>query len=88
MVDVSLEAWTKELGRLDVTMDRIDAALQRLEPAIRDVGSKFSDLNARIAGVEGQLRAMPTFLQLLVALISTWAAGTAIVFALLKAVHS
>jgi hypothetical protein len=68
-------------------MDRIDAALQRLEPAIRDISSKFSDLNARIAGVEGQLRAMPTFLQLLVALISTWAAGTAIVFALLRAAH-
>jgi septal ring factor EnvC (AmiA/AmiB activator) len=76
------------LAQIILKMDRIDAALQRLEPAIRDIASKFSDLNARVAGVEGQLRAMPTFLQLMVALISTWAAGTAIVFALLKATHS
>jgi septal ring factor EnvC (AmiA/AmiB activator) len=76
------------LAQIILKMDRIDAALQRLEPAIRDIASKFSDLNARVAGVEGQLRAMPTFLQLMVALISTSAAGTAIVFALLKATHS
>jgi hypothetical protein len=76
------------LAQIIVKVDRIDAALQRLEPAIRDIATRFSDLNARVAGVEGQLRAMPTFLQLAVALISTWAAGTAIVFALLKATHS
>jgi septal ring factor EnvC (AmiA/AmiB activator) len=75
------------LDKLEVKIDRIDQALQRLEPAIRDVGLKFAELNARVAGVEGQLRAMPTFLQLVVALITTWSAGTAIVFALLKAIH-
>src|SRR5579863_803745 len=77
----------RTLAQIIVKMDRIDAALQRLEPAMRDIASKFSDLNSRVAGVEGQLRAMPTFLQLAVALISTWSAGTAIVFALLKATH-
>jgi hypothetical protein len=75
-------------GQIEAKIDRIDAALQRLEPAIRDIATKFSDLNARVAGVEGHLRAMPTFVQLIVALISTWAAGTAIVFALLKVTSS
>jgi hypothetical protein len=76
------------LAQIVLKIERVDAALQRLEPAIRDIAFKFSDLNARVAGVEGHLRAMPTFIQLAVALISTWAAGTAIVFALLKATHS
>jgi hypothetical protein len=74
-------------GQIESKVDRIDAALQRLEPAIGDIASRSADLNAKVAGVEGHLRAMPTFVQLVVALISTWAAGTAIVFALLKASH-
>ena len=71
------------LAQIVMKMDRVAAALQRLEPGIRGIASKFSDLNARVASL-----AMPTFLQLVVALISTWAAGTAIVFALLKATNS
>jgi hypothetical protein len=74
-------------AKMDVKLERIDAALQRLEPAIREIGNRFADLNARVAGVEGDLKAMPTFVQLAVMLISTWAAGAAIVFALLKATH-
>jgi len=87
MLEQRVAALEARLGQIDAKLDRIEAALLRLEPAIRDIASKFSDLNARVAGVEGHLRAMPTFIQLAVALISTWAAGTAIVFALLKATH-
>ena len=43
---------------------------------------------ARVASAEGHLKAMPTFIQLAAMLITTWAAGAAIVFALLKASHS
>lgn len=82
MMEAPVAAWETK-----IKIDRIDAALQRLEPAARDIASKFSDLNARVAGVEGHLRAMPTFIQLTVALISTWAAGTSILFALLEATH-
>ena len=87
MLETRVAALEAKIGQIDSKIDRIESALQRLEPAIRDIASKFSDLNARVAGVEGHLRAMPTFLQLAVALISTWAAGTAIVFALLKVTH-
>ena len=75
------------IDHISVKIDRIDAAALRIEPAMRDIASKFADLNARVAGVEGHLKAMPTFIQLAVALISTWVAGTAVVFALLKATH-
>jgi hypothetical protein len=87
MLETRVAALEKRFNQMEIKIDRIDAALQRLEPAIRDIASKFSDLNARVAGVEGHLRAMPTFIQLAVALISTWAAGTAILLALLKATH-
>ena len=87
MLEGRVAALEARLGQIELKVDRIDAALQRLEPAIRDIALKFSDLNARVAGVEGHLRTMPTFLQMVVALISSWAAGTAIVFALLKAAH-
>jgi len=87
MLEGRVTALETRLGQIEAKVDRVDAALQRLEPAIRDIGSKLSDLNVRVAGVEGHLRATPTFIQLLVALITTWAAGTAIVFALVKAIH-
>jgi chromosome segregation ATPase len=88
MLELRVAALETKFSQIEIKIDRIDAALQRLEPAIRDIASKSSDLNAKVAGVEGHLRAMPTFIQLTVALISTWAAGTAIVFALLRATHS
>ena len=76
---------------LEQKIDRIDAALQRLEPAIREIASdnkdfrkQLSDMSARIAGLEGQFKAMPTALQLFTALITTWAAGAAIVFTLVR----
>jgi hypothetical protein len=87
MLEGPVAALEARLGQIEAKVDRIDGALQRLEPAIRDIGSKFAELNAKVAGVEGHLRAMPTFIQLAVALISPWAARTAIVFALLKVSH-
>ncbi len=76
------------MGDLKYKIDTIDSALKRLEPAIRDIATRNGDINARIAAVEGQLKAMPTVLQLFLAIVSTWAAGAAIVFALLKATHT
>jgi hypothetical protein len=87
VLDQRVEALEIKLAQIDAKIDRIDAALLRLEPAIRDITSRHADLNARVASVEGHLKAMPTFLQLAAMLITTWAAGAAIVFALLKASH-
>jgi hypothetical protein len=94
-LDRCVSALEVRLGQVETKIDWIDGWLQRIEPAIRgiavdlsDLADKVSSLAIRVARAEGQLRAVPTFLQLLVALISTWAAGTAIVFALLNATHS
>jgi len=77
----------RDMVDLKNKIDNIDSALKRLEPAIREITTRNGDINARIASVEGQLKAMPTVLQLFLAIITTWAAGAAIVFALLKATH-
>jgi hypothetical protein len=91
MLEQRVAVLEHSFARIEAKVDRIDSALARLEPAIREIATEnrkqFLDLTVRVASVEGHLKAMPTFLQLAVALISTWAAGTAIVFALLKATH-
>jgi hypothetical protein len=94
-LDKGVSALEVRLGHVETKILLIDGLLQRIEPAIQemavelgDLADKVSSLAIRLARVEGQLRAMPTFPQLAVAVISTWAAGTAIVFALLKATHS
>jgi hypothetical protein len=88
LLDQRVGAIETTLIQIGVKIDRIDAALLRLEPAIRDIASRHADLNARVASSEGHLKAMPTFVQLAAMLITTWAAGAAIVFALLRASHS
>jgi uncharacterized coiled-coil protein SlyX len=92
--DKDVSALEVRLGHVETKIHLIDRLLQQIEPAIQEMAMEFGDLAdkvsslaIRVGRMEGQLRAVPAFLQLMVALISTWAAGTAIVFALLKATH-
>jgi hypothetical protein len=68
--------------------------LLRIEPKINEIATdnkdfrkQISDFGARLSGREGHLKAMPNTLQLILAILTTWAAGAAIVLTLLKVIH-
>ena len=91
MLEKRVQALEERIGRIETKIDRIDSVLQRLEPVIRELAldnkdfrKQLADTNARLAGLEGQFKAMPTALHLFGALITTWAAGAAIVFTLVR----
>ena len=94
MIEARVAALEERVGRIVIKLDRIDEALRRVEIALKEIASDnkdlrkgLSELAIKVASIEGQLKNIPTVLQLILALISTWSAGTAIVFALLKATH-
>jgi hypothetical protein len=70
---------------MDEALRRIEVALKELAADNKALRKDFSDLAAKVASIEGQIKNIPTVLQLFLALITTWSAGAAIVFALLKA---
>ena len=83
---------------LEQRVARLEQILERLEPKITEIlltGAKQSDLHkvhSDLAEVKGRISGMPTtwtlFAGLVTATITTWSAGAAIVFALVKATHS
>ncbi|MGP8170740.1 ribonuclease [Rhodoblastus sp.] len=84
----------QRVGNLETRMDRIESVLLRIEPKINEIAAdnkefrkQIADFGARLSGLEGHLKAMPNMLQLVLAILTTWAAGAAIVLALLKATH-
>lgn len=81
----------QRVGKLEQDVARVLVILKRLEPAIREMitdnrqmRKDVSDLTVKLAGLEAQVRALPNFLQLMVTLITTWSAGAAIVFTIVK----
>jgi uncharacterized coiled-coil protein SlyX len=82
---------------LDQRVARLEATLERIEPKISElllVGAKqtelhkvqldLAELKGRVAGLESRLATVPSTTQLVLWLLTTWSAGAAIVFALIR----
>ena len=92
MLEQRVAALERDRRQIEAKIDRIDAAARAPGARYPRHWNGCAQTTWRfgrfaIATVEGQLRGLPTFLQLVVALITTWAAGAAIVLALIKASH-
>ena len=82
---------------LDQRVARLEATLERIEPKISElllVGAKQTDLHkvqldlaelkGRVAGLESRLATVPSTTQLVLWLLTTWGAGAAIVFTVIR----
>lgn len=82
---------------LEMAVGKIKGILERLEPKISKIlltGAKQADLHktqldvaemkGRLAGVESRLSTVPTTTHLVLWLITTWGAGAAIVFTIVR----
>jgi predicted nuclease with TOPRIM domain len=63
---------------------RLEMAVSTLTEELKELRKQTYDLALRVASMEGQLKHVPTSLQLLVAVIATWASGAAIVLGLMR----
>jgi hypothetical protein len=74
------------LARLEETFSRIDQRLSNIEAELKYLpkASDYASLKTDAAEIKGRLSGMVTSLQLFTAVITTWTAGAAIVFAVVK----
>jgi hypothetical protein len=77
-----------ESGMKDIqaTLLKVNERLLGIETELKHLpkATDYGALRADIAEVKGRLATSPTMWQLLTMVISTWAAGAAIVFAILR----
>ncbi len=69
----------KRLGSMELLLAEIKGQLSQM-PKTSDYGA----LRADLAEIKGRLASLPTWWMLLAAMIATWGAGAAIVFALTR----
>lgn len=67
------------LSRLEIAIAKIDGAITQMPKAM-----DFASLKSDVAEIKGRLSNTPTTMQLVAMVISTWTAGAAIVFAILR----
>ncbi len=79
----------QRVGRLEDDMREVKASLKGIEAAVAEIkhlpkASDYASLKADLAELKGRMAQAPTLLQLTVVMISTWSAGAAMVFTLLR----
>lgn len=75
----SIDAKLTKMSTLDVQLAEIKGQLSQMPKA-----SDWATLRAEIAEIKGKVSNIPSTWQLVPLLLTTWAAGAAIVFALLR----
>ena len=87
-----LDGMDKKLSSIDLTLSEIKSQMAKAADVAEIKGrlaempkaNDWATLRAEIAEIKGKLSNIPTTIQLLTMLITTWTAGAAIVFALLR----
>ena len=77
------------VARLEDDMRDMKTSLRAIELAVADIrhlpkAADYAGLRAEIAEMRGRMSQMPTFLQLVGIVLTTWSAGAAIVFTLVR----
>ncbi|MFM8701627.1 MAG: hypothetical protein ACKOC1_09560 [Hyphomicrobiales bacterium] len=62
----------------------LEQRVARLEADVSEIKSSAKSIEVTLAEIKGKLSQLPTWLQLVAVVISTWMAGAGIVLALIK----
>lgn len=83
----------QRVARLEEDMKEVKSTLKGIEAAVLEIRTELKHvpkmvdhaaLKSEVAEIRGRMSQMPTLLQLVVIVITTWSAGAAIVFTLLR----
>jgi uncharacterized coiled-coil protein SlyX len=74
----------QRVARLEEDMKEVKSSLKGIQESLTQIAISIAKLDGRMTGLEGRLQAIPSAWQLFVALITTWSAGAAIVFAMIR----
>jgi hypothetical protein len=69
---------------LEQRVVHLEDDVSEIKTSLRSIETKLTSIAESVAEIKGKVSQSPTWIQLLVALIATWGAGTAIVAALIR----
>ena len=84
---------SERVDGLEKRMERVEGRLSSIEVLLAEIKGQLSQmpkateigaLRADVARIDGKLSSVPTMWQLLAMVISTWTAGAAIVFIIIR----
>ncbi len=67
-------------------VERLEGDVKDVKTSLKSIEAKLTSIEVSLAEIKGRLSQAPNWLQLIGAILATWAAGAAIVFTLLRAV--
>lgn len=76
------------VARLADDMREVKTSLRAIETRLTGIEVTLARIDGRLTWVEGRLQAIPTSLQLMTMLITTWTVGAGIVFAVIRFIQS
>jgi hypothetical protein len=71
-----------EDSMLEQRVARLEDDMRELKGVLKDIQRDLVDVRMKVSAIDARLATVPTSLQLLVMMLTTWSAGAAIVFAL------
>ena len=86
MLEQRVARLEEDIKDVKSTLKGIEAAILEIKTDLKHVPkmNEYASLRAEIGEIKGRVSQMPTLLQLVVTIITTWSAGAAIVFTLLR----
>ena len=86
MLSERVDGLEKRVERVENRLASIEVLLSEIKGQLSQMpkGNDFATIRADVARVDGRLSQFPTTWQLLAMVISTWAAGAAIVFTVVR----
>ena len=72
---------------LEHRVGRLEEDAKDIKASLKSIDGKLNSIEVSLAEIKGRVSQAPTWLQLISAILATWAAGAAIVFTLLRAVR-
>jgi hypothetical protein len=86
MLDQRVQALETDVKDVKQSLNRLEVAIARIEGVLTQMPkqSDLAVLRSEIGEIRGRISNMPTWWMLIVAIITTWSAGAAIVFALIR----
>lgn len=67
---------------LEARVSRLESDIADMKVTLRAIEGRLSGIEVSLARMDGKLSQSPTYIQLLMAVVTTWVAGGAMVFAL------
>src|SRR4051794_36826497 len=86
MIEQRVARLEQDMGEIKSTLARIEQRLSGIEIELKHLpkASDYATIKGDVARVDGRLQNMPSTLQLVTIILTTWSLGTALIFTMIR----